>query len=109
MRQVELLVYGYSPRMVEPTSRHRRAEARIRESEVSDQGAACIHPGRWATMCTADADGAVPSGGLAFAGPGAALRTASAAFDFLNAACTDLDGAACGDLLICLGEVQAKL
>jgi hypothetical protein len=51
-------------------------------------------------MCT---PGAVPTGGPAFASPQAALRTASAAFDFLNAACaTDLDGRACGDLLISL-------
>src|ERR1700722_1984449 len=58
-------------------------------------------------MCTADA---VQPGGLAFAGPAAALRTASAAFDFLNAACAaGLDGAACGDLLVSLGEVRAKL
>ena len=29
--------------------------------------------------------------------------------DFLNSTVADLDGAACGDLLIALGEVQAKL
>ena len=34
---------------------------------------------------------------------------ASAAMDYLNAAVAGLDGAACGDLLIALGEVQAKL
>ncbi|HEX3958958.1 MAG TPA: DUF222 domain-containing protein, partial [Trebonia sp.] len=57
-------------------------------------------------MCTAN----VQAGGLAFDSPDAALRTASAAFDFLNVACAaDLDGRACGDLLIALGEVQAKL
>jgi hypothetical protein len=54
-------------------------------------------------------DAAQP-GGLAFPGPGAALRTAGAALDFVNAACAaGLDGAACGGLLISLGEVQAKL
>jgi hypothetical protein len=58
-------------------------------------------------MCTADA---VQAGGLAFGSPDAALRTASAALDFLNAACAaDLDGRACSDLLIALGEIQAKL
>jgi len=58
-------------------------------------------------MCTADT---VQAGGLAFNSPDAALRTASAAFDYLNVACAaELDGQACGDLLIALGEVQAKL
>src|SRR3984957_11746664 len=57
-------------------------------------------------MCT---PGAVQPGGLAFDSPVAALRTASAALDFLNAQTTVLDGRACGDLLISLGEVQAKL
>jgi hypothetical protein len=58
-------------------------------------------------MCTANA---VQGSGLAFESPNAALQTASAAFDFLNAACTaDLADSACGDLLIGLGEIQAKL
>jgi hypothetical protein len=56
-------------------------------------------------MCT----DAVQVNGRAFDSPDAALRTASAAFDFLNSAVADLDGAACGGLLIGLGEIQAKL
>ena len=34
---------------------------------------------------------------------------AGAAMDYLNAAVAGLDGPACGDLLIALGEVQAKV
>jgi hypothetical protein len=68
-------------------------------------------------MCTADAvqwsgsaSGSCASGGPAFDSPGAALRTVGAAFDFLNAVCVlDLPGSACGEVLIALGEVQAKL
>src|ERR1700733_151777 len=59
-------------------------------------------------MCAAD--DSARAGGLAFASPGAALRCASAAMDYLNSSCVPvLDGAACGELLIWLGEVQAKL
>ena len=61
-------------------------------------------------MCTTDdavPDGRAPFTGPAFGGAAAALRTASAALDYVNAAA--LDGSACGDLLITLGEVQAKL
>jgi Domain of unknown function (DUF222) len=66
-------------------------------------------------MCTADAvrgsgdafDGAFDR---AFDGASDALRVAGAAIDYLNsAAVADVDGDACGDLLIGLGEIQAKL
>src|ERR1700685_1579397 len=62
-------------------------------------------------MCTADDhDDGVRAGGLAFPSPGAALRCASAAMDYINSSCVPVvDGAACGELLISLGEVQAKL
>jgi hypothetical protein len=69
-------------------------------------------------MCTADAthpggdafgpaDGPVADRGLGSAAD--ALAMASAAMDYLNAAVAGLDGRACGDLLIALGAVQAKL
>ena len=45
----------------------------------------------------------------AFDSPGDALRAARSAFDFLNSAQLDLDGNGCGELLIGLGEVQARL
>jgi len=58
-------------------------------------------------MCTADA---VQVSGDAFNSVSAALRVAGAAVDYLNSpAVASLDGAACGELLIGLGEVQAKL
>src|ERR1700730_10655563 len=58
-------------------------------------------------MCTAD-DAHAP--GAAFDGAAGALRMAGAAWDYLNSgSVADLDGAACGDLLIALGEIQAKL
>ena len=44
-----------------------------------------------------------------FLGASQALRAASAAMDCVNAAVADLDGSACGELLIALGEIQAKL
>jgi len=48
--------------------------------------------------------------GRGFRGAPQALAAAGAALDYLNsAAVADLDGAACGDLLIALGEIQAKL
>ena len=60
-------------------------------------------------MCTADDDG-VRAGGLAFPSPDVALRCASAAMDYVNSCCVPVvDGPACGELLISLGEVQAKL
>src|SRR6201996_6369264 len=57
-------------------------------------------------MCTASA---VHASGDAFDSAAGALRTASAAMDYVHAASADLDGTGCGDLLIALGEIQAKL
>jgi hypothetical protein len=58
-------------------------------------------------MCTADD---VHGGGTAFGGPADALRMAGAALDYLNSGrAADLDGPACGELLIGLAEIQAKL
>lgn len=57
-------------------------------------------------MCTADD---VRTARGSFGGAPGALQTASVALDYLNSACVTLEGAACGDLLIMLGEVQAKL
>ena len=58
-------------------------------------------------MCTADD---VHAPGAAFDGAAGALRMAGAALDYLNFdSVADLDSAACGDLLIALGEIQAKL
>src|SRR5947209_3353088 len=54
-------------------------------------------------MCTADA---LRTAGGTFTGPTAALRTADAALDYLNSSVATVDGAACGDLLIMLGERQ---
>jgi len=64
-------------------------------------------------MCTADAahapgDASGPAG-RGFGSAPQALAMAGAAMDFLNSTVADLAGAACGDLLIALGEVQAKL
>ena len=50
-----------------------------------------------------------PASEPCFRGASHALRVASAAMDHVNAAVADLDGTACGDLLLALGEVQAKL
>jgi hypothetical protein len=47
--------------------------------------------------------------GAAFGSASGALRAAGAAMDFLNEAAACLEGAACGELLIGLSEVQAKL
>jgi hypothetical protein len=64
-------------------------------------------------MCTADdthddhAFGA--AAGRGFGRASQAVATAGAALDYLNAAVAGLDGPACGDLPIVLGEVQAKL
>jgi hypothetical protein len=53
---------------------------------------------------------AVRASGDAFDCAADALRMAGAALDYLNSpAVTDLDGNACGELLIGLGELQAKL
>jgi hypothetical protein len=65
-------------------------------------------------MCTADDPhvGGVASGPVPvrdFASAPAALAMADAAMDYVNTAIDGLDGTACGELLIALGEVQAKL
>jgi Domain of unknown function (DUF222)/HNH endonuclease len=57
-------------------------------------------------MCTAEA---VRASGDAFTSVSEALRLAVATMDYLNSAVADLDGAACGEVLIGLGEIQAKL
>ena len=57
-------------------------------------------------MCTVNA---APEDGRAFDCPDAALRAAGTALDFLHLACADLPGQACGDLLVALGEIQARL
>ena len=65
-------------------------------------------------MCTTDAahadgDPSGPAGGRNFGSASEALALASITMDYLNAAVAGLDGMACGELLIALGEVQAKL
>ena len=65
-------------------------------------------------MCTADAthaggDASGPAAGRGFGSASQALALADAAMDYVNAAVATLNGGACGDLLIALGEVQAKL
>ena len=66
-------------------------------------------------MCTADpvrdgGDAFQPAVGRGFGSASRALEMASAGLDYLNsAAVADLDGAACGETLIALGEIQAKL
>ena len=65
-------------------------------------------------MCSPDAAHAVGDAfgaatGRGFTDASDALAMAGVAMDYLNAAVADLDGAACGELLIALGEVQAKL
>ena len=66
-------------------------------------------------MCTADpvrdgGDAFHPAVGRGFGSASRALEMASAGLDYLNsAAVADLDGAACGETLIALGEIQAKL
>jgi hypothetical protein len=65
-------------------------------------------------MCTADAphpggDAFNPTGTRGFLNAHEALAMAGATMDYVNAAVADLDGATCGELLIALGEVQAKL
>jgi uncharacterized protein DUF222 len=57
----------------------------------------------------AASEGAVPESSVFFRGAGDALRLAGAAMDYLNAESAGLDGTACGELIIALGEVQAKL
>src|SRR5579859_7838359 len=65
-------------------------------------------------MCTANAmhaagDAFGPGTGRGFGSAPQALTLAGAAMDYLNAAVAGLDGPACGELLIALGEVQAKV
>jgi Domain of unknown function (DUF222) len=58
-------------------------------------------------MCTADG---APMSGHAFSCAADALRMAGAALDYLNSrAVANLDGSICGEFLISLGEIQAKL
>jgi hypothetical protein len=65
-------------------------------------------------MCTADA---AHAGGDAFGRAASprfrsapdAMAVASAAMDYMNSAVAELDGSACGELLIALGVVQAKV
>src|SRR6201996_8073800 len=56
-------------------------------------------------MCTAD----LPRASASFSSAPDALRMASAALDYLNSAEAAPVAASCGDLLVALGEVQAKL
>jgi hypothetical protein len=65
-------------------------------------------------MCTAgtthaDGDAFGPASNRGFDNAPQALAVASAAMDHVNSAIATLEGSACGDLLIVLGEVQAKL
>jgi hypothetical protein len=64
-------------------------------------------------MCTADAThasgDALGPDGFAFSGAPQALKMAGAAMDYVNTAVSGLDGLACGELLVAMGEVQAKL
>ncbi len=62
-------------------------------------------------MYTADAGGDAfhPAVGRGFDSAPQAMAMAGAAMDYLNAAAIGLNGLACGELLIALGEVQAKL
>jgi hypothetical protein len=65
-------------------------------------------------MCSTDAThaGGDVSGAAAdrdFGSAPGALAMAGAALDYLNAAVAGLDGSSCGELLIALGEIQAKL
>src|SRR5579863_9434767 len=57
----------------------------------------------------ADGDASGAGAGRGFASASDALAMAGAAMDYVNAAVAGLDGPTCGDLLIALGEVQAKL
>ena len=75
-----------------------------------------VHPAGDASGAGAPGDAASSddalggSAGQGFLSPSRALALAGAALDYLNsAAVADLDGAACGETLIALGEIQAKL
>ena len=64
-------------------------------------------------MCTPDAThasgDAFGADGFVFSGAAQALKVAGAAMDYVNTAVSGLDGLACGELLVALGEVRAKL
>jgi hypothetical protein len=61
-------------------------------------------------VCTSSADaGGAGIEGDVITGAADALRLAGVAMDYLNSAVAGLDGGACGELLIGLGEIQAKL
>jgi hypothetical protein len=62
-------------------------------------------------MCTTDAGGGASGLALSrgFRSASHALAMASVAMDYINSAVAGLDGAACGETLIVLGEIQAKL
>ena len=57
-------------------------------------------------MCTA---GSALDGDASFSSASGALRLAGAALDFLNSAEAAPAGSFCGELLVALGEIQAKL
>ncbi|HVT66434.1 MAG TPA: DUF222 domain-containing protein [Trebonia sp.] len=62
-------------------------------------------------MCTADghAGTSVRAGSGGFGSVAEALRAGGAVADFLNFAAGELDGTACGEVLVALGEIQGKL
>ena len=65
-------------------------------------------------MCTTDVaqaggDAVVLAFSRGFGSAPEALAVAGAAMDYLNAAVAGLDGTACGETLVALGEIQAKL
>lgn len=61
-------------------------------------------------MCAIDGrpDGASP-GGTVFGGPAEALRLAAASLDYLGSVAENLDGQGCGEALVALTQLQAKL
>ncbi len=69
-------------------------------------GTADATPGRDPAVPGDSARFELPAG---FDSPGAALRTASAALDYVHGCAAALDGTACGDLLVALSQAQAKL
>src|SRR5579863_5008355 len=65
-------------------------------------------------MSTTDAahpggDAFNPTGTRGFLSAHEALAMAGTTMDYVNAAAAGLDGSACGELLVALGEVQSKL
>src|ERR1700722_5744069 len=69
------------------------------------------HPGRWSSMCASDGQTGTALGpSAAFGSVSEALRVGGAFADFLNSrTAAELDGAACGEVLRALGEIQGKL